>query len=201
MPLKPFRIDDVDGWSRLQEERLFDHQYIKVDEVEYQTPNRPDTVKWTIARRKSGVCIAPMLSDGRLLMIQQERYPIQRVLWEFPAGQIDQAGWREDAQLIIDAAERELEEETGHQLVSDGDLIPLGHFFCSQGFTDEHVYLFLAETVEPTGRGLQLDPSENILDCRPFTPQEIREKVAQNEIVDANSLAIFARLCARGNFG
>ena len=185
----------------MREERLFDHQYIQIDEVEYRTPNRPDSVKWTIARRKSGVCIAPMLADGRLLMIQQERYPIQRVLWEFPAGQIDQAGWRENSQLILDAADRELTEETGHQLSEGGELTPLGHFFCSQGFTDEHVYLFLAKPVEPTGKGLQLDPGENILDCRPFTQHEIREKVAQNEIVDANSLAIFARLCARGIFG
>ena len=111
MEISPFDPNDAPGWNRARENRLFDHQYIQIDEIDYETPNRDTAVRWTIARRKAGVCVAPQLEDGRFLMIQQERYPIQRVLWEFPAGQIDAPDWRNSPETIVDTAIRELEEE------------------------------------------------------------------------------------------
>ncbi len=142
--------------------------------------------------------VAPQLADKRFLLIRQERYPIQRVIWEFPAGQIDDRDNCDDSEVILATARRELEEETGHRLAADAEMQSLGYFFSSQGFTDEHAYLFLAQEVEATEKGPSPDPSENILDCQPFTLSEIRERIAKNEIVDANTLATFARLCALG---
>ncbi len=198
MSFPVYRLEESPGWRRLREQRLFDHRYIQVEEVDYNTPNHEKTITWVVARRKSAVVVAPRLADGRFLMIRQERYPIQRAIWEFPAGQIDDWERREEADVILAAAERELQEETAHKLMNGGELQPLGYFFSSQGFTDEHAYLFLARDVEPTGESLKPDPFENILDCQPFTINEIRERVAKNEIIDANTLATFARLCALG---
>ena len=42
-------------------------------------------------------------------MIHQERYPIQRTLWEFPAGQIDERDKADDPATIVATAMRELE--------------------------------------------------------------------------------------------
>ena len=139
-----------------------------------------------------------MLPDGRFLLIQQERYPIQRALWEFPAGQIDDVVNKEDHQVILNTVHSELDEETGHQLAPDGELISLGYFFSSQGFSDEHVYLFLAKFVLPTGKGPRPDAGESILGCRAVSSDELRDEIAHNRIVDANTLALFARLCAKG---
>ncbi|MFK5923980.1 MAG: hypothetical protein QM496_17530, partial [Verrucomicrobiota bacterium] len=83
------RIEDGQGWEKLSVERVLDHRYIQIEEVRYRTPARKDPVDWTVARRKSAIAVAPMLPDGRFLLIHQERYPVQRALWEFPAGQID----------------------------------------------------------------------------------------------------------------
>jgi len=193
-----FRLEDSPGWKRKREERLFDHRYIQVDEVDYETPTQDQEVTWIVSRRKSAVVVAPQLEDGRFLMIRQERYPIQREIWEFPAGQIDDFENRDDPEVILATAERELREETAHRLMDGGEMRSLGYFFSSQGFTDEHAYLFLAKGVESTGEGLELDRFENILACEPFTINEIRERIAENEIIDANTLAVFARLCALG---
>ncbi|MEO0446225.1 MAG: NUDIX hydrolase [Verrucomicrobiota bacterium] len=196
--MKPVLVRDGDGWHRRSETVLYDHPYIRLEEVIYDSPHRSEPVSWIVARRKPGVIVAPRLADGRFLMIRQERYPIQQVLWEFPAGQIDAPDFQEHPERIEETALRELREESGHQLSSKGELIPLGHFFASQGFTDEHAYLFLATEVEPTGKGPEFDDGEMIVEQAAFTFAEIQGKIASGELVDANSLVLMAKLCAMG---
>jgi 8-oxo-dGTP pyrophosphatase MutT (NUDIX family) len=162
-----------------------------------QTPTRPKPRPWTIVHRKAAVIIAPLRRDGKFLLVQQERVPIRSAIWEIPAGQIDD-NVEPDQKNIAAAALRELREETRHELASDGELIPLGHYFSSPGFTDEHGYFFLARPVEPCARHAADDDAESILDCRAFTVEELRRMIAQNEIRDANTLSICARLSARG---
>ncbi len=131
-------------------------------------------------------------------MIHQERYPVQQTLWEFPAGQIDDHDRRLETAVIIDAVHQELGEEAGYRLAEGGELIPLGYFFSSQGFTTEHVYLFVATLVEPTPQGRFEVGNERIPDLRTFTGEELTAMVASGEIRDALSLAIYARMTARG---
>ena len=114
-----------------------------------------------------------------------------------PAGQIDNAD-EADPAAIGAVALRELREETGYALGAAGELLPLGHFFSSPGFTDEHAYLFLARGVEMTSEGHAHEESEAISDCRAFRPVEIARMIAANEIRDANTLSVCARLVARG---
>ena len=85
-------------------------------------------------------------------------------------------------------------------MASDGQLIPLGHYFSSPGFTDERGYLFLACPVQPGDEGSHYDEGESILDCREFTVEEVRRMIAENDICDANTLGICAMLAARGHF-
>lgn len=198
IPGRPFRVDDAAGWQRVTEATLFEHRYVRVEQTTFRTSDRADEVTWIVSRRPAGAIVAPRLPDGRFLMVRQERYPVQRVLWEFPAGLIDDPGFREDFSVIEATALRELEEETGHRLSAEGRLVYLGHYFSSVGFSDEHGYLFLAEGVEPNGIGPKPDGGENILEVKPFSLEELREQVRRNELVDANSLAVFARLCALG---
>jgi len=93
---------------------------------------------------------------------------------------------------------RELREETGFELAEGGNLIPLGDYFTSPGFTDERGYFFLARPVRECAAGHSRDESESILDCRAFSAEELRRMIASNEIRDANTLALCARLLARG---
>ncbi|NOY00340.1 MAG: NUDIX hydrolase [Verrucomicrobia bacterium] len=195
------RITDGNGWEKLSVDRILDHQYIQIEEISYRTPARDEPVDWTVARRKSAIAVAPMLPDGRFLLIQQERYPIQRTIWEFPAGQIDDVENKEDREVILNTVHSELDEETGHQLAPEGEIQALGYFFSSQGFSDEHVYLFLANPVIPTGKGPSPDDGESILGCKAVTADELRDEIAANRIVDANTLALYARLCACGIIG
>jgi ADP-ribose pyrophosphatase len=132
-----------------------------------------------------------------LILIRQERIPIRAAIWEVPAGQIDDSSGTDDAEIAA-VALRELREETGFGLAEGGELIPLGDYFTSPGFTDEQGYFFLARPVRECAEGHSRDESESILECRAFSPEELREMIASNEIRDANTLAICARLLSRG---
>ena len=83
-------------------------------------------------------------------------------------------------------------------MAPNGELISLGYFFSSPGFTDERGYFFLARPVQPCAEGPEQDEGESILDCRGFASEEIRRMIADNEIRDANTLGICATLAARG---
>jgi ADP-ribose pyrophosphatase len=161
-----------------------------------QSPARPDPRPWTIVRRKPAVVVAPMTRDGKIILIRQERIPIREAIWEMPSGQIDDHD--ADERKIKDVALRELREETGYALAPDGELVPLGHYFSSPGFTDERGYLFLARSIQPCAEGPDREEGESILDCRQFSVAEIRRMIADNKICDANTLGICATLAARG---
>ncbi len=144
-----------------------------------------------------------MTSDGRIVLIRQERIPIRRAIWEMPSGQIDNtvAGGADPGrppETMEQVALRELREEACYELAKDGELVPLGHYFSSPGFTDERGYFFLARPVQQCKEGPARDEGEAILDCREFSVEEIRRMIAENEIRDANTLGICATLAARG---
>ena len=116
-----------------------------------------------------------------------------------PSGQIDAAvgsAASDNSKMIKEVALRELREEAGYELMKDAELIPLGHYFSSPGFTDERGYFFLARPVVPCAN-YHREEAEVILDCRAFTLSEIRRMISDNEIRDANTLSLLASLWAR----
>ncbi|HRJ70932.1 MAG TPA: NUDIX hydrolase [Terrimicrobiaceae bacterium] len=185
------------GWSTLQSEALYASPHLQVFHERIATPSRPEGVDWQVVRRRTAAVVAPRTPDGRFLLLRQERAAVRRTLWEFPAGQVDGDGGP-DAEPVRAAAERELGEEAGVRC--EGGWISLGGFYSSVGFTDEFCHLFLARDVVPRPDGPSHDAQEAILEVRAFTPSELEDLIASGEIVDANTLAAYARMRAKGVF-
>lgn len=191
-----FQPGSEPGWEIVRSERKFDNPHVSVDLNHYLTPGRREKPQpWLVVGRKAAVAIAPRLADGRFVLISQERLPVQETMWEFPAGQIDT---ETTCETIAATALNELREEAGLALdPAAGRLTPMGWYLPSQGFTDECVYLFHAEPVcvvsqpEPEG-------SEHISSVRFVSAGELRRMIAENEITNALSLALFARMAAKG---
>jgi ADP-ribose pyrophosphatase len=190
-------IEDPEGWATVGNEVLFGNPYLEVHRVQVTSPTRGTPFYWTVAHRKGAVVVAPMTHDGRFVLVRQERVPIRATIWEFPAGQIDEHA-EGDPALIHATGLRELREESGYELAPGGELVSLGHFFPSSGFTDEHSHLLLARPVVPSPRGSQPDENEAITECATFSAADVRAMIASGEIRDANTLAAFARLVALG---
>lgn len=181
------------SWETVSSEPHFANAHLEVVTDRVRTPSRSLPRTWTIVHRKAAVIIAPMTRDGKIVLIHQERIPIRTAIWEMPSGQVDGPAQETAEQVAL----RELREEAGYELAKDGNLIALGDYFTSPGFTDERGYFFLARPVERCPNYVR-DESESILDCRAFTVPEIRGMIAGNEIRDANTLGLWARLSARG---
>ncbi len=85
------------------------------------------------------VGIIALDDQGRVLLLRQYRHAVGRMLWEPPAGLLDEVG--EDP---LEAAKRELYEEA-HLEASRWDVLVDG--FTSPGMTDEAVRIYLAREV------------------------------------------------------
>jgi ADP-ribose pyrophosphatase len=180
------------NWETVSSERHFANAHLEVVTDQVRTPTGLVPRTWTIVHRKAAVIIAPMTRDNKIVLIRQERIPVRAAIWEMPSGQIDGPAQETVEQVAL----RELREEAGYELAKDGQLIALGYYFTSPGFTDERGHFFLAHPVEPCPNYVR-DESESILDCRAFTVPEIRQMIAENKIRDANTLGMWARLWAR----
>jgi ADP-ribose pyrophosphatase len=75
---------------------------------------------------------------GRVLLVRQYRYAVERELLELPAGTLD------PGESVEAAAHRELAEETG---TVAGTLRRLGSFYPSPGYSTEIMHIFLAENL------------------------------------------------------
>jgi ADP-ribose pyrophosphatase len=181
-----------DSWETVSSDRHFANAHVEVVTDHVRTPSHSLPRTWTIVHRKGAVIIAPMTRDGKIVLIRQERIPIRAAIWEMPSGQIDGPAQETLEQVAL----RELREEAGYELTRDGELIALGHYFTSPGFTDECGHFFLARPVDRCPNYVR-DELESILDCREFSAEEIRRMIAENEIRDANTLSMWARLGAR----
>lgn len=181
-------------WRVLDEALLCETPHLCVCRENVATPSHPGGVEWLVVHRRQAAAIAPRTPEGNFLLIRQERVAVRRTIWEFPAGQI------EDEEVaggtLAATARRELREEAGVEC--PGDLIPLGAFHSSPGFTDEYCHLFLAKDVVLHADGLQPDALETILEVAEFSPEALQSMVRDGTICDANTLALVARLMVGG---
>jgi len=190
-------VNDEAAWVVSRSDILFRNPHVEVRDETVLIPGEDRSRHWTVVGRKKAVVIAPVTAEGRFVLIHQARIPVRRWLWEFPAGQVDETRTPSPEQLRQTAL-RELAEEAGYELSSDGDLTYLGHYFPSQGFTDEENDLFVASPVQKNALGSQPEHAEAISQRIEFSSDELRAMIDDSTIQDANTLALFAKMVARG---
>lgn len=150
-----------------------------VDEIEYPSGNR--AVR-EVASHPGGAVIVPFLDNGTLLLIRQFRYPMREMLYEFPAGKLNQ---NEDPETC---AERELAEETGYDA---GSMKNLGRIYTSPGFCSEILHLFLATDLKQNAAGPQLEEGEFGLSLEPTPIATVGSMIRDGTIVDAKTICGF----------
>jgi ADP-ribose pyrophosphatase len=99
----------------------------------------------SVVTHPGAVSVLALDDTERALMIRQYRHPVSRLLWELPAGLLDHPG-----EPLVEAAKRELLEETGYRATTWHTLID---HYSSPGFTTERLRIFLARGLEPAGDG------------------------------------------------
>jgi ADP-ribose pyrophosphatase len=142
-----------------------------------------DRTGWRIARsivrhRGSAVMMAVDAKD-RVMLVRQYRMPADRFLWELPAGKTD------EGETVLQAARRELIEETGLRAKKWKKLVS---FYQSPGFVEEKMTIFLATDLT---QGQSQPMEDERIETRWFTKKELREWIASNRILDAKTMIGF----------
>jgi ADP-ribose pyrophosphatase len=116
-------------------------------------------------------------SEPRILLEHQYRHAAQSMMWELPAGRID------DGETPLTAAKRELLEETGFTARQWKRIL---HFYVSPGFLDETMTIYLARGLK-AGTS-QPEPDEKIA-IRFVTLSEAKRMALQGRVRDAKTIA------------
>ena len=120
--------------------------HIKCDRV--RLPDGTEATREYVVHPGAAMII-PILPDGRLLMERQYRYPLRRVMLEFPAGKLD------PGEEMLKTAQRELLEETGYR-ADHWEWLAEVHPIIS--YTTERIEIYLATGL--TLERAQLDAGE-----------------------------------------
>lgn len=147
-------------------------------QVETHVVGLPDgkTALRDVVLHPQAVVIVPYLDDTTIVMVQQYRTAAKQSLLELPAGCIE-AG--ED---LIQAANRELQEEIGYRATH---LESIAGGFPSPGFCTEYMHFFKAT-------GLIWDPlphdEDEWIDSIPMTVDALRTAIVAQHIQDLKTI-------------
>lgn len=125
------------------------------------------------------VVIIPRTDAGKYILVKQYRFPLEKHLWEFPAG------GKEPGETLPHAARRELMEEIG---MKPGKLRKLLAFYPTPGVSGEKMHVFLASDLQPAIA--QKDEDEDF-ELGTFSLSEIGRMIRRGTIVDGKTLIGF----------
>ncbi len=112
----------------------------------------------------------------RVLLVRQYRLPARQMLWELPAGKLDQG------ETPLQAARRELKEETGFRAKH---WKKLASYYPSPGFLAEKMTIYLA-TGLTEGEAAPMDDER--IEKRWFTGRELDELILAGRLHDGKTM-------------
>lgn len=144
-------------------------------------PRDGRTGTFYVAHAPDWVTAVPVTRDGKILLVNQYRFGVRRLSWEFPGGVIDKG---ED---FLHAAAREVEEETGYS----GKAIPLGNVSSNPAIFNNRCHFVLIEDCVRTAE-THFDANEEI-ETRLCEPAEVLEMARNGEMHHALMLGALAK--------
>lgn len=162
--------------KKLSRNDIYKGRIIDVFYDDVELSNGTKTIREVVAH-KEGSAIVAVNDNNELLLVNQYRYPVDRDVVEIPAGLID------EGESPLEAAKRELKEETGY-IANEWEL--LTSTYSSPGWQDEKVHIFAARDLKKVSEQ-QLDGDEILTFClEPF--DKILQKVNNGEIMDGKTI-------------
>ena len=170
--------------KQIDREKIYNGHIVDLVRDRVLLPNGKEAIR-EVCLHVGAVAVIPILDDGRVVMERQFRYPHERVFLEIPAGKLNSKD--ED---VLEAAKRELREETG--AIADR-FTELGVMIPSPAILAEKITIFLAEGLTFAERDLDDD---EFLDVELIPLSELYESVMNGEIEDAKTCVAVLKACA-----
>jgi 8-oxo-dGTP pyrophosphatase MutT (NUDIX family) len=163
-------------WKTLREEIRYENDWIRIEHHDVIKPNGEAGIYGKVHFKNTAIAVLPIDQEGNTYLVGQYRYTINAYSWELPEG-----GCLHE--LPLDAAKRELKEETG--LIAEKWTF-LGEQYLSNSVTDEKSMMYLAENLSMK----ESEPeSTEILQIKKIPVQEAIQMALNGEIKDVLSAA------------
>ncbi|UCD31513.1 MAG: NUDIX hydrolase [Desulfobacterales bacterium] len=143
----------------------------------------PNGIESEIAmvRHPGSTAIVPLLDNHTVVMTRQYRHPVREYVIEIPAGTM------EPGESPANCAKRELEEETGYMA---NELVELSHIHMLPAYSDEKIYLYLAQNLTKTQQNLD---REEIIHTVTYSLDETLKLIENGSITDALTIMAIYR--------
>lgn len=135
-------------------------------------------VTWDFIWNKGAAAVVPVRDDGKIIMVRQYRNAIDRETIEIPAG-----GLNNPEEPTIDAAARELEEETGYKSEQLEFLIRIK---TTVAFCNENIDIYVAKNLIPSKQNLEEDEFINV---EAYSVEELCEMIYAGKIEDSKTVS------------
>jgi ADP-ribose pyrophosphatase len=156
-----------------------------ITEDEAVDPKTKFQIKRSVVRHNGSAVMMAVDEKKHILLVRQYRLPAGKYLWELPAGKVD------EGETPIQAAKRELIEETGYRAKKWEKLVS---FFPSPGFVAEKMTIFLA-TGLTAGTATPMDDER--IEARWYKRKELADMIRGGKIEDAKTIIGFHMFSAR----
>ena len=163
----------------LNRESVYQGRAFKVQKVFLELPNQKQRY-YDLVDHNDSVTILPVDNNGDVYFVTQYRLGSQSQLLELPAGVI------EDHEPPEVCAMREIQEEIGMAAES---LQLLGYFYLVPGYSNEHMYTYLASGLYPS---ILKPDADEFLNISKIPYPQVLEMMRTGKIQDAKTLATLA---------
>jgi len=163
-------------WQVLGEKKIYDNNWITVTEFDVINPNGGKGIYGKVHFKNIAIGVVPLDENNNTYLVGQYRFTINEYSWEIPEG-----GCLNE--LPLDAAKRELLEETGLRAENWQQIIEMR---LSNSVTDELCFVFVATDL--TQHKAAPEQTEK-LRVKKLSFDEVYSMVIQGEIKDALSIA------------
>ncbi len=170
-------VTGMDEYKRLKRDLVANGVLIDYYQDTMLIPNG-NTAKWDLIDHKGAAAVVAVRDDGKLLMVRQYRNALERDTLEIPAGGLN---GREEP--TMDAARRELEEETGYTC---GSMELLNSIYTTVAFCNEKIDIYLARELKKKGKQ-HLDEDE-FINVEAYTLEELKQKIYDCQIQDSKTI-------------
>ncbi|MDD3857432.1 MAG: NUDIX hydrolase [Methanoculleus sp.] len=153
---------------------------LSIETREFTLPN--GTKKERVIVRPGGAVAILPVEGGDCYLLRQYRFAVDDYIYEAPAGTID------EGEEPHETAYRELIEETGMKAET---FVPKGWIYPSPGYTDERIWLYLAEGLSPCS-DYQMDDDE-VIEVVRAPIGDVKAMIEDGRIVDAKTICLVCR--------
>ncbi len=178
---------DPKPWRVARSRKLIDHPFIRLTEDTLVHPDDGRTFKYYyLEGGRHAVATVALTGEGKIVLTRQYRHPVGRVIYDLPAGRVGKD------EAPIEAARRELQEETGYYA---RHIEPLTFFNQFPGAMQTGTQIFFATDLQPGSQ--HLDEFEDV-EVVELTVAETLALITENRTVDGSLMlgVLFAH--ARG---